>query len=244
MAYLLAFAALCAVLVAAASAIPSAGARSAKTIGKTKNTPAPACPTDTPQSPCSVVGRATGFMTVADGKKHPFNVFKDGKIVAWAIDLSKPNKSQRNFFVTLFKNKRYADAPTARIAVLKHAGRKHRKSYKLVRQSPVVQLGGALGQKEVITLDKPLRVRKGQIVALTYPTWASNFASNVKSSDNQWRASRRSDNCAPKKDTNAAKLRFARHSHAQQKVSSTHRYGCLYKGGRLLYWAYYVPDQP
>ena len=37
----------------------------------------------------------TGYMTVAGGKKHPFNVFKDGKIVAWAIDLSKPADTKK-----------------------------------------------------------------------------------------------------------------------------------------------------
>ena len=39
-----------------------------------------------------------------------------------------------------------------------------------------MKLSGALGRKEIFTLDKPLRIRKGQTVALTVPTWASNFA--------------------------------------------------------------------
>ena len=83
----------------------------------------------------------------------------------------------------------------------------------------------------------------GQVVALSYPTWAPNFASAVSPSQNQWRASRKKDNCAPKKNTDASKRRFARNSHAHQKVGSTRSYDCNYTGGRLLYWAYFVPSK-
>jgi hypothetical protein len=244
---LLAFAALCATLVAAIVVIPTvAGASSAKVIGKTKKTPNPSCPNRRKPGNCQAVGRVTGFMTIADGKKHPFNVFKDGKIVAWAIDLSKPLNTkkfpQRDAFGSLFKNKQYGKGPTARLSVIKKKGKKGKSNYKLLRQSPVVKLSGALGQRQVITLAKPLIVRKGQVVAISFPTWAPNFASHSNSHDNQWRASRTKDNCSAKSSSSADVQRFVRNSHAQQKVGSKHRYGCLYKGGRLLYWAYYVPN--
>jgi hypothetical protein len=237
---LLAFALLCAALVAAV-AIPTAGAVDAKVLGKTKRTPNPSCPNKKNQSRCQVVGRVTGFMTVADGKKHPFNIFKDGKIVAFALDLSRPADSkkypQRSYFGQLFGNDKHGKTPTARLAVIKKKGKKR---YKLIRQSPVVKLGGALGQKRIYTLNKPLRVRRGQIAAITYPTWAPNFASNVSPSDNQWKASRKRDNCAPKSGSDRDKRAFARNSHSHEKVGSVRRYGCQYKGGRLLYWAYFV----
>jgi hypothetical protein len=243
LAALLAFAALCVGLTAAIG-ISTAGAKKATIIGKTKSTPPPSCPNLKNQALCQVVGRTTGYMTVAAGKKHPFNVFKDGKIVAWAIDLSKPADTkkapQRSFFGNLFENKEWGTHPTARLAVLK---RKAKHKFKLLKQSPTIDLQHDLGTKQVITLQKPLHVHPGQVVALSYPTWAPNFASAVSSSQNQWRASRKKDNCAPKKNTDASKRRFARNSHAHQKVGSTRSYDCNYTGGRLLYWAYFVPSK-
>jgi hypothetical protein len=223
--HLLGFAALCAALIGLAVA-SSAGAISAKVIGKTHHTPHPDCP----KTPCSAIGSVTGFQLAADGKKRPFNVHKNGKIVAWSLDLSKPSRKQRNFFGNFYKSDKFGMTPTARLAVIKHKGRK---KYKLLRQSPVVKLSGTLGRREIFTLDKPLRVRKGQIVALTIPTWASAFATELGGGGNQWRASRAKGKCNSESDIKAGR--------PQQRVDSIRNFGCDYKTARLLYWAYYVP---
>src|SRR5919204_333515 len=104
-------------------------------------------------APRAVFGRVTGFQLVAGGTKRPFNVHKDGKIVAWALDLSKPTKDQRAFFGGLFKNAKFGKAPTARLAVIRHKGKDN---YKLLKQSPTVNLTSSLGRREIFTLDKPL----------------------------------------------------------------------------------------
>jgi hypothetical protein len=234
-AHVLAFAALCAGLEAAIG-VSSAGARKATVLGKTKHTPSPACPSDTPQNPCTTTGRVTGFMTKANGKKHPFNIFQDGKIVAWSIDLSKPTKDQYDFFGTLLQNGKFGKHPSARIAVIKNKG--HHK-YKLVKQSPAIDLKPDLGRKQTFTLNKPLRVHRGQVVALTLPSWAPAFSGAVSSSGNQWRASRNKKKCNVDRDH----LQNAKASKAQQKVGSLRAYGCRYVAARLLYWAYFVPNK-
>jgi hypothetical protein len=241
---LLSFAALCVVLVAAIG-IPSAGASRAKVIGQTKHTPKASCPNVKAPTKCNVIGRVTGFMTRADGKKQPFRVKQDGKLVAWAVDLGKPTNKHKlgelKFFGALFQNKQYGNQPTGRIAVLKH---RKKLRYKLRRQSPTVELGSAMGRKEIFTLNKPLTVRKGDLVAFSSPTWTPNFTNvGVSASGNKWRASRKKDNCEPKGTTDKAKRRFARNSHAHQKVGSTHNYECLYSGGRIVYWAYLAPNK-
>lgn len=239
-AYALAFAALCAALVTAV-AIPIADASKARVIGHTKHTPRPACPDKKHPGRCRAIGRVTGFMKVADGKKHPFRVQRDGRLVAWAVDVSRPSKDQRNVFGELFENKAFGKQPTGRIAVLKH---KEKQSYKLLHQSPTVELGGVLGRKEIFTLDKPLTVRKGNVVAFTSPTWTPNFQQrHLSDTGDRWRASRKKDNCQPKNGTDRAKRRFVRNSHAQQNVGSVRDYECLYTHGRILYWAYYVPNR-
>lgn len=237
--YALAFAALCTALVAAV-AIPSAVASKAKVIGHTKHTPGPSCPKG-----CKVIGRVTGFMTVADGKKQPYRAREDGKLVAWSVDLGKPTNTkkdpQRDNLGDLFGNKQFGKQPTARIAVLKH---KKKLNYKLLRQSPVMTLGGVLGQKEIFTLDKPLTVRKGNIVAITSPTWTPNFHQRgLKASDNKWRASRKKNNCSPTSSSPDAIRKFARDSHGHQNTGTTRDYECLYTHARLLYWAYYTPTK-
>jgi len=235
LAYVLAFAGLCAALVAAIGA-SSVGARKATVIGKTNHTPSPACPKDTPQNPCTTTGRVTGFMTKADGKKHPFNIFKDGKIVAWSIDLSKPTKDQYDFFGTLLQNGTFGKHPSARLAVIKNKG--HRK-YKLLKQTPAIDLKPDLGRKQIFTLNKPLKVHRGQVVALSLPSWAPAFSGAVSSSGNQWRASRHHKKCNVDRDH----LQNAKASKAQQKVGSLRPYGCRYAAARLLYWAYFVPSK-
>jgi hypothetical protein len=233
----LVFAALCAALVGLVVA-SMAGARNATVLGKTKRTPKPACPNRQQPENCEVVGRVTGFPLVAGGEKRPFRVRRNGRIVAWAVDLSRPTKDQRNGVGTLFRSDRFGKAPTARLAVIKHRKR-HR--YRLLRQSPIVRLSGALGEKQLITLDRPLRVRRGQIVALTYPTWASNFAHNgLSTRRNRWRASRSRGACAPASGSADDIRAFARRSKPQRKVGGTRKYGCDYTGARLLYWAYFV----
>lgn len=230
----LTFAVLCVGLTAAIG-ISLAGAKKATIIGKTKDTPKPACPQDTSQNPCTSTGRVTGFMIKADGEKHPYNVFKTGKIVAWSIDLSKPTKDQYDFFGTLFQNETFGKHPSARIAVIKNKG--HHK-YKLLKQSPAADLKPVLGRKQTFTLEKPLKVHRGQVVALSLPTWASAFSRPVSASGNQWKASRRSKKC----NVDRQHLQNAKASKAQQKVGSVRPYGCTYTGARLLYWAYLVPS--
>src|SRR5436190_7558816 len=154
---LLAFAALCAALIAVA-AVSSAGAENAKVLGKTRHTPKPSCPKQ-----CQGVGRVTGFPLVADGVKRPFRAQRNGKLVAWAIDVSRPKRKhpdQQGFFGTIFKGGKFDKKPSGRISVIKQ-NKHHRRKYKLLRQSPTVNLSDALGRKMIFTLDKPLRIRKG-----------------------------------------------------------------------------------
>jgi hypothetical protein len=203
-----------------------AGATPAKSLGNTGRTPEPSCP----KTPCEAVGSVTGFQMVADGTRAPFKAREDGFIVGWAVDLSDPNKSQTNFFADFYQSNAFGTTPTARIAVLK---RKNERDYKLKAQSPVVTLGSVLGTKQTYTLTDPLKIRKGEFLALTIPTWAPSFAVNQSGPTNVWRSSRVEGKCSGTANIKAGK--------PQQKVGSERSYGCDYKTARLLYWGYYTP---
>ena len=217
-------------LALALSAISDAA--DSKTLGNTKRSPDPACPKDTNRNPCIAVGTVTAFQAEADGKERLMRTPENGRLVGWAVDLSKLREKQREFFGSrdIYGNQRYGSSPTARIAVLKGV---QGPNYRLKQQSPVVELGPLLGRKQFITLNDPLPIDKGEVLALTYPTYAPNLALDVKANQNQWRASRESGKCSDNKATKAD---------PQQRVGSTREYGCDFET-RVLYWGYYVPNR-
>lgn len=211
-------------------AIPAgAGARGARTLGLTKHTPAPACPGD----PCEVVGSVSGLQTVADGKQNAYKAHVSGKIVSFAVLLSRPKKSQRSFFggQDIFGTEAFGATPTVRLSVLKQVGKRR---YQLKRQSPIVPLGNALGGPYFVSLNDPLRIVRGQFVAVSTPTWMPAFRPNLPTRRNQWIASRPAGNCGGDTATQAR---------PQQKKGSKRQYGCRFTGARILYRAYYVKKQ-
>lgn len=204
----------------------SADAKQAKVIGKTKKTPDASCPND-----CQVFATVTGFQTVADGSSGVMKVPSNGTIVAWAVNLGDVDEADVEIFDGYFPDNKFKGFSSARLAILKPKGKA---KYKLVKQSPPMELKNKLGSEPIFTLKKPLKVKKGQRVAITSVTWASMFAMNLPSNDNQWIASREKGECGGQANAKKAK--------PQQKVGSTRKYGCRFKASRLLYWAYFVPS--
>lgn len=241
-----------------------AGAVAAKTLGASGRTPPPSCPRPKHDGfpsykECNAFGHVTGFQISADGERAIFKAPEDGKIVAWSVKTSVPRTDPANPDLVderaVFEQKlsdetfdRYGGNPTAGISILKEVGPG---KFLLAKRSPIVELNDSLGSRPIFTLDKPLRIQKGRVVALTTPTWVTNFAladpsGNRGLSDKYaWRASRRPDRCETTtnpdgtvNDDNLTKL-----SHPHVRVGSEKKYGCVYRGADILYWAYYVPDR-
>lgn len=212
-----------ATLLAGAGADPASAAR-AKTIGKTKRTPKPSCP----KSPCEAVGSVTGFQVRATDAKNPFKVKQNGRLVAWSVDLSRPKPSQRRFFGKFYKSNAFGTAPSARISIIEPKGKS---KYKLKRHGPALNLNEHLGEKPIFTLADPLTIKKGDILALTIPSWIPDFAVG-QPRNNVWRASRSKRKCSSERDIKA--------SRPHEKVGETRVYGCRYQTARLLYWGFYT----
>lgn len=221
--------ALCALLAGAfaLTGVERADALAAKTLGKTTRTPNPSCP----RTPCEAVGSVTGFQITGDGQRGLFKARESGQLVAWAITLAKPNSEQREFFSDFYASPDFGARPTARVSVLKRGdGRR----YTLKRQSPVVELTSALGSRQVFTLSDPLRIVRGEFLALTVPTWAPAFAVGLQGKGNVWRASRGKKKCEGTKNIKNGK--------PFQKTGSERVFGCDYRTARLTYSGFYVPD--
>jgi hypothetical protein len=191
-------------------------------LGNTATMPDPSCP----ESPCQAIGSVTGFQVSTSQGSLPFKVRKDGTIKSWTLTLSQPTSSQRSFF-----NGFFGTPPEARLAILRRVAGTNPPRYALRAQGSVHVLSPYLGQ--TVKFGASLRVKAGDIVGLTVPTWAPAFAQGQPSSS-AWRASREAGKCVDSNDV--------RQGEAQEKVGSRADYGCRYATARLLYTVTVVED--
>ena len=209
------FLAILVALVAGAGAATSS--RTTVVLGSTAAAPDPSCP----ELPCQAVGSVTGFQVSNDQKSLPFQVPTDGEVKAWTLTLAQPTNKQRSFF-----NGFFGTPPEARLAILRRIPATDPPRYELLQQGSIRVLSPYLGQ--TVKFGASLTVHKGDIVALTIPTWAPAFAQGL-TARNAWRASREAGKC-----TNTTAVRQGQ---PQEKVGRRATYGCRYATARLLYTA-------
>jgi hypothetical protein len=213
-------------ILAVAQLGSSAGAATASkttvVLGETATTPDPSCPS----LPCQAVGSVTGFQVSNGQAQLPFRVSRDGKVKSWTLTLAQPTNSQRNFF-----NGFFGTPPEARLAILRRVGGTNPPRYNLRSQGSIHVLSPYLGQ--TVKFGASLKVQKGDIVAITVPTWAPAFAQGLSAS-NVWRASREPGKCTNSTDV--------RQGEPHQKVGTRGTYGCKYSTARLLYTVTVVED--
>jgi hypothetical protein len=203
-----------------------ASAGKGKTLGAAR--PAePTCPED-----CLVEARVTSFQTRIGRKKAPFRAPRSGRIVAWSVKLGEPRKRDTAAFTRSF------GASRGRISILKPIRTKRgKRQFRLLRQSPSVRLGPFFGEVTTFGLTRPLRINKGQIVALTVPTWAPVFAVGQTRSTS-WRASRVSSRGGCFTRGGGSNVDAGA---AHERPGTNRPYRCLYRGTRMLYSARFIP---
>jgi hypothetical protein len=175
----------------------------------------PSCP----GSPCLAVSRTTGFQVKVGTAHNPEAVPRTGTVVAWSIMLGKPNTTQIKFF-----NEHEGGVSEAGIAILRPQ-KKPNLTYKLIAQSPPVKLQPYFGKTAQFALENTIAVKKGDIVALTVPSWAPTLALGF-GKDTSWRASRSKSQCSSTGTQTA---------HTQ--IGTAVQYFCLYQTARLTYSA-------
>src|ERR1035437_275881 len=179
----------------------------------------PATVASCPVTPCLAVSRTTGFQVKVGSVHNPLSTPRAGTIVAWTIALGKPTTTQIRFF-----NANEGGTAEAGIAVLRPQP-KPALTYKLIAQSPLVKLQTYFGKTAQFPLETTIPVKKGDVIALTVPTWAPALALGF-GNDTSWRASRPKAQC-----TSTSSQR----SHTT--VGSAVQYFCLYQTARLTYSA-------
>jgi hypothetical protein len=216
------------VLAAALAALaPAASARIIELGGSADAVPLN-CPA-TGDVLCVAAVRMTGYQGRASGgPKNPFYIRRDGHLVAFTVQMSKPTSEEISYF-----NTNFGSPATARISVLRRGTtRKTRLDHRLINQSDRFRLDPYFGSKPTFVLDEPIPVKKGNWIALTVPTWAPLLATPVDRA-NWWRSSRPKDSCEP-----PGSLR----QFAMEDLREVNKFGCTYHGARLIYSVTYVPS--
>jgi hypothetical protein len=224
-----------AVVLACALALPALASATLVEVGAKARTTPPTSPS-CPGNPCLAVSRTTGFQVSVGSLMGPMTLSKSGRIVAWTITMSKPSATQIKYF-----NEHEGGTASAGIAILqpKEAAKtgkgKSKKrpntgaptGYTLVAQSPVVPLETYFGETVQFPLEKTIEAKKGDIVALTVPTWAPALTLGFNKATG-WRASRPST----KKGCEETSIQTT-----QTKLGSSDPYACQYHEARLTYSA-------
>jgi len=175
----------------------------------------PSCPTPS----CLAVSRTTGFQVKVETNNNTEAAPREGTVVAWTITLGKPSATQIKYF-----NANEGGPASAAIAILR-AQKSPKLTYKLIAQSPVVPLEKYFGKTAQFPLATTLQVKKGDVVALTVPSWAPALALGFGKATS-WRASRPKGQCT----TTGTQT-------DHMTVGSNVQYYCLYQTARLTYSA-------
>ncbi len=204
--------ALIAACVALACAIaPAAASARIVEVGQAATEAAPSCPAN----PCLAVSRTTGYQAKVVDSRETYVVPANGRIVAFTIRLGAPTRRQINFFEDSFGK------ASAGLSVIR---RGERLFGRVVAASPIYQLSDYFGQTVQFPLERSLTVERGNIIALTVPTWAPALTTLVEDGSS-WRASRQLNGC----DNTDRQT-------AQATIGALTQYRCLYRA-RLTYTA-------
>jgi hypothetical protein len=201
-----------------ALAIPALAPATLTEVGVLPTTNPPSVPS-CPASPCLAVSRTTGFQVKVGSSRRPLTSPRSGSIVAWTISLGRPNATQVKFF-----NANEGGEAEAGLAILRPVA-KPNLTYKLISSSPTIKLKPYFGKTAQFPLERTLAIRKGDVVALTVPTWAPSLALGF-GKETSWRASRGRKQCSSTSSQS---------THTQ--AGSAVQYFCLYQTARLTYSA-------
>jgi hypothetical protein len=197
--------------------VPSGSLATLAEVGVIPATTPPTTPS-CPATPCLALTRTTGFQVKVGSTRNLVVAPREGTVVAWTVTLGKPNTTQVKFF-----DANEGGTASAAIAILRPQ-HKPNLSYKLIAQSPVVQLEKYFGKTAQFPLASTIQAKKGDVIALAVPTWAPVLALGF-TNETSWRASRPRKSCS---STSAQSV---------QSVGATVQYYCLYRQARLTYGA-------
>ena len=195
-----------------AVALPATADARLEEIGKLERGVQGSCPRT-----CLAIPRTTGYQAKIGPNRGTYTIPRDGRIVAWTVSLGKPGPNQTKFF-----NDRLGGESQAALAILEPGAKLN---HTVVAKSPMQKLQPWFGMYVQFPLERTIAVKKGQVLALSVPTWAPALQVNL-GGDTSWRSSRPKGSC---NDTAKQSALVGNNDSAQ--------FYCLYRTARLTYSA-------
>lgn len=223
--------------VVAAASLPAAASAAEVKIGVTTSPlVSPTCPANAQGNSCTILlTQATAYETLRDGIANPDTVRQSGVISSFTLGLAGTNLITPTVYS--FKTSQYGGPPEAQLTALVPVGTATDPRFRVAAQTAVVKLRSELGKVAEFPLLTPLPVVRGEIIALTSPTWAPVLSieqSSTKFAYAQSRikgwstaAGKRVSSCNTIPATNLAQI----------VVGQLSGYSCVYPGTRIEYSA-------
>lgn len=210
-------------------ALPAAASATIVELGATKTAlVAPSCPPNVSPANCTIIlTRATALETIRDGVDYPTTAKKAGYVVAFSVGLSALSNNRSTRLSDLkYLDHQYGGTTQLAVTVLAPVGNKRQRVWKVAAESPLFHVQPYLGEVVQFPLTTALRIKKGDAVALSIPTWAPVLSIDVDKTKFAYRQSRKS-NCGNPAGT----------SQAQMTIGESAHYACDYPGTRVEYSA-------
>jgi hypothetical protein len=149
----------------------------------------PTCPAGIAANNCTIVlTQVTAYETLRDGIANPTTIKKSGVLSSFTVGLSGTDTI--NAKDVAYLNKVHGGPAEVQLTVLRPTGTANNPSYRVAAESPDYLVHGLLGQIAEFPLVAPLPVVRGEIVALTVPTWAPVLSFDLNTSKFSYSQSR------------------------------------------------------
>jgi hypothetical protein len=241
--------AVCAVAAAvvAAASLPAVASAAEVQIGVTTSPlVAPTClPGVTPGDCKIVLNHVTAYETLRDGVANPDTIKQSGVISSFTLGLASSTLITPALYAQAVAT--YGGPPEAQLTALIPTGTPTNPSYRVAAQTAVVKLHSEFGKVAEFPLLTPLPVVRGEIIALTVPTWAPVLSieqDKTKFSYAQSRVTGTELVTVPATTTTPAKTERVSScvepptvNLAQIVVGELSGYSCVYPGNRIEYSA-------
>lgn len=232
--------------VVTATLLPAAASAADVHIGVTTSPlVSPTCPANAQGSSCTILlTQVTAYETLRDGVTNPDTVKRSGVISSFTLGLAGTGLITPAIIAA--KSAQYGGPPEAQLTALVATGTPVNPSYRVAAQTAVVKLRSVLGKVAEFPLLTPLPVVRGEILALTVPTWAPVLSIEQNSTKFSYSQSRAKQMVSVKVKNSSGATVTKRESScntvgtanfAQIVVGELSSYACTYPGNRIEYSA-------
>jgi len=224
--------------IVAAILLPAAAPAAEVQIGVTTSPlVSPTCPADAQGGNCTILlTQVTAYETLRDGVVNPDTVKHSGVISSFTLGLAPP--SLVTPAIVAAKSAQYGGPPEAQLTALIPTGTPTNPSYRVAAQTSVVKLRSEFGKVAEFPLLTPLPVVRGEVLALTVPTWAPVLSIEQTSTKFSYAQSRVKGLATTSKGQKISSCNTtATVNLAQIVVGELAGYSCVYPGNRIEYSA-------